>query len=282
MAAVSLPSDTSGEAAAELRTWLRAHRRVFVLTGAGISTGSGIPDYRGPDGVWKRRAPITYQAFTRDAAMRARYWARSFAGWPMVARAEPNAAHAALVRLESRGEIRGLVTQNVDGLHTRAGQRDVLDLHGRIDRVICLQCRTPVARADVQAELAAAHPDWNASLATIAPDGDADLERIDLDRVRPPICRTCGGMLKPDVVFFGENVPAERVDAAMQALRDADAMLVVGSSLMVYSGFRFARMARESGKPLAILTRGVTRADPLASLKLDVDCVPALAAAADF
>jgi len=174
------------------------------------------------------------------------------------------------------------VTQNVDGLHTRAGQRDVLDLHGRIDRVICLQCRTPVARADVQAELAAAHPDWNASLATIAPDGDADLERIDLDRVRPPVCRTCGGMLKPDVVFFGENVPAERVDAAMQALRDADAMLVVGSSLMVYSGFRFARMARESGKPLAILTRGVTRADPLASLKLDVDCVPALAAAADF
>lgn len=282
MAAATLPSDTAVEAAAELHAWLHAHRRVFVLTGAGISTGSGIPDYRGPDGVWKRRAPITYQAFTRDAAMRARYWARSFVGWPMVARAEPNAAHAALVRLESRGRIRGLVTQNVDGLHARAGQRDVLDLHGRIDRVICLECRTPVARADVQTELAAAHPDWSASLATIAPDGDADLERIDLDRVRPPVCRACGGMLKPDVVFFGENVPAERVSAAVQALREADAMLVVGSSLMVYSGFRFARLAHEMEKPLALLTRGVTRADSLASLKLDVDCVPALAAAADF
>jgi len=279
----SIPPDTDDSATADvLREWLQSHRRVFVLTGAGISTGSGIPDYRGPDGAWKRRAPITYQAFTRDASMRARYWARSYAGWPMVERARPNHAHAALVALESRDRIRAVVTQNVDGLHSLAGQREVLDLHGRIDQVICLQCRTCVPRSEIQAELAEAHPDWTAALATIAPDGDADLEPIDPDRVRPPSCRACGGMLKPDVVFFGENVPAERVAAASQALRDADAMLVVGSSLMVYSGYRFARMAHESGKALAILTRGVTRADPLASLKLDVDCVPVLAAAAEL
>lgn len=279
MSAVAPLPDT--DAADALREWLHAHCRVFVLTGAGISTGSGIPDYRGPDGQWKRRAPITYQAFVRDAAMRARYWARSFVGWPMVARAQPNAAHAALVALESHGRIAGLVTQNVDGLHARAGHRDVIDLHGRIDQVICLQCARRVPRADVQGELADAHPEWMASLAAIAPDGDADLEDMDLSRVRSPDCRACGGMLKPDVVFFGENVPPERVIAAQQALRNADAMLVVGSSLMVYSGYRFARMARDAGLPLAILTRGVTRADGIASLKLDVDCAAALAAATD-
>jgi len=282
MTVVAASPATETEAAEALRGWLQSHRRVFVLTGAGVSTPSGIPDYRGPDGAWKRRAPITYQAFTRDAAMRARYWARSFVGWPMVARAQPNAAHRALVTLAARGWIRGLVTQNVDGLHVRAGQHDVLDLHGRIDQVICLRCKALRSRNDIQAELADAHPDWTAAPAAIAPDGDADLDHIDPERVHSPLCRDCGGMLKPDVVFFGENVPLERVAAASRALHDADAMLVVGSSLMVYSGFRFARLAHESGKPLAILTRGVTRADGLASLKLDADCVPALAAVAGF
>jgi NAD-dependent SIR2 family protein deacetylase len=273
-----LPSSTPAPAEL-LRDWLRAHRRIFVLTGAGISTGSGIPDYRGPDGKWKRRAPITYQAFIRDPSMRRRYWARSFFGWPAVARALPNRGHAALVALEARGSITALVTQNVDGLHTRAGQRNVIDLHGRIDDVVCLQCATRFARADVQRILAEAHPDWTAGEVVIAPDGDADLERMELHRFRPPPCRDCGGMLKPDVVFFGENVPRPRVAAAHAALERSDAVLVVGSSLMVYSGFRFARMARTAGLPLAILTRGVTRADELATLKLDVDCVPALAAA---
>jgi NAD-dependent SIR2 family protein deacetylase len=260
-----------------LRDWLAAHRRVFVLTGAGISTASGIPDYRGPDGQWKRRAPITFQAFTRDAATRARYWARSFVGWPVVARAQPNVAHAALVALESQGRLAQLVTQNVDGLHTRAGQRDVIDLHGRIDRVVCLDCGALDTRASLQQRLAHDNPAWVGLSAATAPDGDADLDRFDFDHFRAPACGVCGGLLKPDVVFFGENVPRERVAGTLSALETADAMLVVGSSLMVYSGYRFARRARERDLPLALLTRGVTRADAIATLKLDADCAATLA-----
>jgi NAD-dependent SIR2 family protein deacetylase len=267
------------DAAETLREWLDAHRRIVVLTGAGISTASGIPDYRGPDGVWKRRAPVTYQQFMRDPAMRARYWARSFVGWPLVARAQPNRAHRALVEIDAQKRIEKLITQNVDGLHTRAGQRDVIDLHGRIDQVICVECGTRVTRAEIQHRLADAHPDWTILTAATAPDGDADLERISFDDFHPPACSQCGGMLKPDVVFFGENVPRERVIATQEALVDADAMLVVGSSLMVYSGFRFARMAHERGLPLAILTRGITRADSIATLKLDADCETTLAGA---
>ena len=269
------------DAAARLREWLARYERPLVLTGAGISTGSGIPDYRGPDGLWKRSAPITYQAFTRDRAMRARYWARSFVGWPVVARARPNRAHVALATLEAQGRIAALVTQNVDGLHTRAGQRSVIDLHGRIDQVICMSCATRVTRAEIQQQLADAHPHWVSISATAAPDGDADLERAAYDDFHPPLCSHCSGMLKPDVVFFGENVPRERVVDTQIALDGADAMLVVGSSLMVYSGFRFARMAHDRGLPLAIITRGVTRADDLAALKLDVDCEPVLANAID-
>ncbi len=260
-----------------LRDWLRAYRRIFVLTGAGISTNSGIPDYRGGDGRWKRRAPITYQAFINDPAMRARYWARSFVGWPTLARALPNCGHAALVRLEALGRLTTLVTQNVDGLHARAGQQAVINLHGRIDHVVCLDCATRIARLAIQQQLMDAHPEWTTLTASSAPDGDADLEDMDLRDFRPPACPDCGGMLKPDVVFFGENVPRDRVGAARRALDSADAMLVVGSSLMVYSGYRFARMAREAGLPLAILTRGVTRADQLATLKLDGDCEAILA-----
>ncbi|HZP67629.1 MAG TPA: NAD-dependent protein deacetylase [Rudaea sp.] len=272
-------NDSERDGAAELRAWLDAHRRVFVLTGAGISTPSGIPDYRGPDGLWKRRAPITYQAFVRDAAMRARYWARSFVGWPVVARAQPNRAHAALVTLEALGRTSVLVTQNVDGLHTRAGQRRVVDLHGRIDEVVCLDCTAHLPRADIQERLASDNPDWAHLTAATAPDGDADLNRAAYDDFRIPACPRCGGMLKPDVVFFGENVPRERVAGTQAALDDADAMLVVGSSLMVYSGYRFARAARERGMPLAILTRGVTRADAIATLKIDADCEAVLSSA---
>ena len=279
MAAVPPFANAAFEPAEQLRQWLSAFDRIFVLTGAGISTASGIPDYRGPDGLWKRSAPINYQAFIRDPAMRRRYWMRSFVGWPAVARARPNRAHEALVELESRGRTTTLVTQNVDGLHARAGQRAVIDLHGRIDQVICLDCGARVARADVQRILAEANPVWTHLTAAIAPDGDADFEHADAGAFRAPLCAGCGGLLKPDVVFFGENVPHERVAAAHDALRMADAMLVVGSSLMVYSGYRFARMAHAAGMPLAMLTRGVTRADGLATLKLDADCVAVLNAA---
>lgn len=262
-----------------LQAWLRAHRRIFVLTGAGISTNSGIPDYRGADGQWKRKAPITYQGFMCDPSMRARYWARSFVGWPMVAQAKPNRGHAALVSLEAQDRLSSLVTQNVDGLHARAGHCATVDLHGRIDTVICLSCRVPVSRASVQAQLAMEHPEWTAVTAASAPDGDADLDALDFSRFRPPTCPRCGGLLKPHVVFFGESVPRDRVQSASDALHASDAMLVVGSSLMVYSGYRFARMARERGLPLAILTRGITRADNLATLKLDADCEATLAGA---
>ncbi len=278
--AAALPFfNAASESAEQLRQWLSAFDRIFVLTGAGVSTASGIPDYRGPDGLWKRSAPITYQAFLRDPAMRRRYWMRSFVGWPAVARARPNRAHEALVELESRGRITTVVTQNVDGLHQRAGQRTVIDLHGRIDRVICLDCGARYARADVQQSLANANPEWTGLAAATAPDGDADFEHADVGDFRAPPCTGCGGLLKPDVVYFGENVPRERVAAAHDALRQADAMLVVGSSLMVYSGYRFARMAHTVGLPLALLTRGVTRADGLATLKLDADCVAVLAGA---
>jgi NAD-dependent SIR2 family protein deacetylase len=274
------PATPESAAIPALRDWLDAHGSVFVLTGAGVSTPSGIPDYRGPDGGWKRRAPITYQAFLQDPAMRARYWARSFVGWPVVERARPNRAHAALAGLEARGKVSMLVTQNVDGLHDRAGQRNVVDLHGRIDQVVCLRCSQRRSRASVQSLLAAEHPEWTTLAAGVAPDGDADLDGVDFSRFHPPSCPDCDGLLKPDVVFFGENVPRPRVETAADALRRSDAMLVVGSSLMVYSGFRFARMAHEAGVPLAILTRGVTRADDLATLKLHADCETTLDAIA--
>lgn len=275
----SLSALRAADVADRLRDWLHAQRNILVLTGAGISTASGIPDYRGPDGVWKRRAPITYQAFMRDAATRARYWARSFVGWPVIERARPNSAHGALVALEARRRLVSLITQNVDGLHTRAGQRNVIDLHGRIDQAVCMDCALRIPRADIQQELAAANPSWADLTAATAPDGDADLERMAFDDFRVPTCPRCGGLLKPDVVFFGENVPRERVAAAQAALADAEALLVIGSSLMVYSGFRFARAAHERGLPLALLTRGVTRADALATLKLDADCEQVLATA---
>ena len=272
-----MSSFSPADAGARLADWLHLHRRVFVLTGAGCSTESGIPDYRDANGAWKRSQPVTWQAFLREPATRSRYWARSFVGWPRVAQAVPNRTHCVLASLEGRGSVSLLVTQNVDGLHQRAGSRDVVDLHGRIDTVRCLECDECIPRDRLQAELASRNPYWIGQQAGTAPDGDADLENT--DGFVPPECASCGGMLKPDVVFFGENVPRVRVDEAHAALRRSDAMLVVGSSLMVYSGYRFARMAREAGLPLAILTRGVTRADALATLKLDADCGETLSSA---
>lgn len=276
---MATPVPAPNDAALQLADWMAAHPLVFVLTGAGCSTGSGIPDYRDEDGSWKRRPPVTYQAFVQEPLTRARYWARSFIGWPHIAAARPNATHDVLAHWEAEGGVSALVTQNVDGLHQRAGSREVIDLHGRLDQIVCLGCGQRTPRAWLQQRLVELNPEWRHLSAATAPDGDADLDGVDFGEFRVPACEACSGLLKPDVVFYGENVPRARVSAAQQALARSDAMLVVGSSLMVYSGYRFARMAREAGLPLAILTRGVTRADGLATLKLPTDCGDTLARA---
>jgi len=261
----------------ELHDFARRHRRLFVLTGAGVSTDSGIPGYRDESGAWKRRAPITLQEFLGSAVARQRYWARSMGGWPLVARARPNPAHVALASLQAAQRLQALVTQNVDGLHQRAGSVGVIELHGNIRRVICLDCGTTQAREALQRTLLTDNPEF-AVAAPAAPDGDADLEPRELDRFRVPCCGQCGGTLKPDVVFFGEGVPRNRVDAALAAIDASDAMLVVGSSLMVYSGYRFCEHAARAGKPIAAINRGRTRADHLFTLKVEHACGEMLAA----
>ncbi len=274
-------SALSGGGAHELRAFLAAHARIAVLTGAGCSTRSGIPDYRDENGAWRHRRPMTFAEFTGSAAARRRYWARSFAGWRRIDGAAPNAAHAALARLEAQGRVAGIVTQNVDDLHRRAGSRRVIDLHGVLRRVRCLGCGARSPRAAFQARLAAANPGWHAAVSAFAPDGDARLDDAVVDSFRVPDCEACGGLLKPDVVFFGESVPAARVAAAAALVRSSDALLVVGSSLMVLSGFRFARAAHDAGLPLALLNRGVTRADALATHRFEGDCAALLGAAVD-
>jgi NAD-dependent SIR2 family protein deacetylase len=260
-----------------LRTFLERHERLLVLTGAGCSTESGIPDYRDASGAWKRAQPIQFQAFMQELRARQRYWARSLLGWPRFCRAVPNAAHHALALLERRGRIELLVTQNVDRLHQAAGSRAVIDLHGRLDHVRCMSCGAAVPRECLQRELLKRNPTWSGRVVRTAPDGDADLEDTDFSSFEVPACESCGGILKPDVVFFGEQVPPERVELARQHLLQADAMLVVGSSLMVYSGYRFARAAAAAGKPIAAVNLGRTRADPLLALKVELPCTEALA-----
>jgi NAD-dependent SIR2 family protein deacetylase len=259
-----------------LREFVERHRRLFVLTGAGCSVNSGIPDYRDADGAWKRSPPVTFQAFMAQEATRRRYWARSLIGWRRIGGAQPNDAHRALSRLEAIGKSEILLTQNVDRLHQAAGSEAVIDLHGRIDHVRCMGCGRVSPRADLQDALERLNPDWLALEASVAPDGDADLAGVDFSAFAVPACPHCGGVLKPDVVFFGENVPRGRVEAAMRRLDDADAMLIVGSSLMVYSGFRFAEAAARAGKPIAAVNLGRTRADPLLALKVEASCEDAL------
>lgn len=259
-----------------LEEFLDRHRRLLVLTGAGCSTGSGIPDYRDERGEWKRARPVMLQDFLASEPTRKRYWARSLVGWKRLRAAQPNAAHFALASLERDGRVTQLVTQNVDGLHQAAGSRNVIDLHGRIDVVRCLQCDERSARAELQTELVRLNPDFDTLAARDAPDGDADLEAVDFTSFAVPACRSCGGLLKPDVVFFGEAVPAERVRRAMAAVATADALLVVGSSLMVYSGYRFAKACAEAGKPIAAVNLGRTRADDLIALKVAERCDAAL------
>jgi len=259
-----------------LRDFIDRHGRLFVLTGAGCSTGSGIPDYRDAEGQWKRAQPMTFQAFMGGHRARQRYWARSLIGWRSFGRVRPNRTHEALARLEAQGRSEMLLTQNVDRLHQAAGSRAVVDLHGRLDRVRCMGCEARFPREGVQEWLVALNPSWATREAERAPDGDADLDGADFGGFDVPPCPRCGGVLKPDVVFFGETVPAERVDAARRALERSDAMLVVGSSLMVFSGFRFVQAAARAGLPIAAVNLGRTRADDLLTLKVERPCAEAL------
>lgn len=257
-------------------------RRVAVLAGAGISTESGIPDYRGPETRHVERRPVLYDDFVRDAAARRRYWARASRGWARMAAARPNAGHRALARLEAAGVVEGVVTQNVDGLHQRAGSRRVVELHGGLDRVVCLGCRAALPREAVQRRIGVLNAGWlgrAVEARRIAPDGDVELE-AGLEAFRPPACPDCAGPLKPDVVFFGESVPKARVAEAAGIVSRADALLVVGSSLAVYSGYRFVRQAEKEGTPVAIVTLGETRGHRHAAVALDArlgDALPALA-----
>lgn len=255
-----------------LTVWLAARSRVAAITGAGVSTGSGIPDYRDGDGNWKRSPPVQYRDFVESEAVRRRYWARSFAGWPMFAAARPGVAHVALARLEQAGRIAQLVTQNVDRLHQRAGSRNVIDLHGRLDEVRCLSCNRRTRRHDFQRRLRDANPAWNASRVRIAPDGDADLQGADFGAFEIPACEVCGGMLKPDVVFYGESVPRETTATALAAVESADGVLVAGSSLMVWSSFRLVRAAAARGIEVVAVNRGRTRGDDLFAFKVDGEC----------
>lgn len=257
-------------------------RRIAVLTGAGISTESGIPDYRGPETRRRARKSIQGPDFVRDPAVRQRYWARSFVGWPRMRDARPNPAHRALTRLQRAGRLTGLVTQNVDGLHEATGAQDVVALHGRLSEVVCLDCGDVSPRADLQDRLAADNPRFvDPTGAPTAPDGDVDLVEEAVAGFRVPACLRCGGPLKPHVVFFGEGVPRTRVDRAMGMVEDADVLLVIGSSLAVFSGFRFPRHAARRGQPVALLNLGETRADPLATVKVEARAGQALPALAD-
>ena len=263
-----------------LLSFLTRCRRLLVLTGAGCSTESGIPDYRDASGAWKHSAPVMYQDFLASAATRRRYWARSLIGWQRVAAARPNAAHEALARMERVGLVHQLVTQNVDGLHARAGSRKVIDLHGRLDGVVCLDCGDRSPRAVLQAALEARNPGRvQAAACEVRPDGDADPGAASWNDFDVPCCGRCAGVLKPDVVFFGEPVPRERTAEAFARLAEADALLVAGSSLMVFSGYRFARAAAERSLPFAIVNLGRTRADALATLRIDGRCGEVLDAA---
>jgi NAD-dependent SIR2 family protein deacetylase len=253
-------------------------RSAVALTGAGLSTDSGIPDYRGPNSP--KRSPMTYQEFVSGPVARRRYWARAHLGWRLVSDAAPNAGHQALVEMERSGVLAGLITQNVDGLHEAAGQRHMVALHGRVSRVVCLSCRQVSARADLHCELARLNPGFTERSVVFAPDGDAVLD--DVADFRIPDCFGCGGVLKPDVVFFGENVPRERVKHCTAMVARASALLIAGSSLQVMSGLRFVRQARQTGIPVIIINRGPTRGDDLATLKIHEGCSESLAALSDF
>lgn len=257
--------------------------RPVFLTGAGCSTESGIPDYRSPRSE-PRAKPMLYVEFVRQPARRRRYWARSLVGWPAMARARPNAGHAALAALERSGRVHHLITQNVDGLHQAAGSERITELHGALREVLCLGCGRVSPRARLQARLLEMNPGWDLAADHVNPDGDAELGGRDTETLRVPACEVCGGVLKPRVVFFGERVPPPLVETSFARLREADLLVVIGSSLTVWSGYRFVKAAEEQGIPIAIVNRGPTRGDPHATLRLDGSIgalLPALAERVD-
>ncbi|XP_007440172.1 NAD-dependent protein lipoamidase sirtuin-4, mitochondrial [Python bivittatus] len=253
---------------------VRCHR-LFVLTGAGISTESGIPDYRSEGvGLYARsdRRPVQHTEFLRSAAARQKYWARNFVGWPQFSSHQPNVAHRALSNWERQGKLHWLVTQNVDALHTKAGSQRMTELHGCTHRVVCLSCGARVSRVQLQEHFEALNPTWTAEAHGVAPDGDVFLPEEQVRHFQVPSCSRCGGVLKPDVTFFGDNVCKEKVDFVYQRLAESDAVLVAGSSLQVFSAYKFALAARDRKLPIAIINIGPTRADSLASLKLNSRC----------
>lgn len=273
---------TSTAALSTLRTLLDGGG-VVVLSGAGLSTDSGIPDYRGPSGALRRHTPMQFATFAADAAARRRYWARAHLGWRSIAGARPNAGHRAVAVLQRSGRVSGIITQNVDGLHQAGGALDVVELHGGLDRVVCLDCGTGESRFAFDARLRAVNPGFTASVSRVNPDGDAELSDAALAGFRLVACRGCGGdRVKPDVVFFGENVPKPRVERCFGLVDAAGALLVLGSSLTVMSGYRFVRRAAKLAIPVAIVNQGPTRGDELASVKIDAplaSVLPDLAAA---
>ena len=250
------------------------HRLAVVLSGAGLSTDSGIPDYRGPTGMARRVAPMQYRDFVRDPAARQRYWARSHVGWAAITQARPNGGHHAVADLQRAGVVGTVITQNVDGLHQRAGAADVVDLHGRLDAVVCLECGDRSSRRVLDRRLDEANPGFRRPSAgrqdaERRPDGDADLSAVEVQGFRMVDCLVCGGLLKPDVVFFGESVPKDRVERCYEAVGAADVLLVLGSSLTVMSGLRFVRSAAQGGRTVTIVNQGATRGDDLASVRVD-------------
>jgi NAD-dependent SIR2 family protein deacetylase len=256
----------------EIARLVQRSRQLLALTGAGCSTESGIPDYRDREGAWKRKQPMSYQEFIGSHEAQQRYWSRAVIGWRRLRSVQPNRSHRVLARLERFGRVQSLITQNVDGLHQRAGSIQVLDLHGRIDAVECLRCHRSSHREPVQRRLEQLNPQWSERAARMAPDGDAVLEEADCSAFELAGCEHCQGPLKPAVVFFGEAIPSETAARAERSVRTADALLVVGSSLMVYSAYRLVRTAYDLGLPIIIVNQGKTRADTLASSKLEWQC----------
>jgi NAD-dependent SIR2 family protein deacetylase len=242
---------------------------VVVLSGAGLSTESGIPDYRGPTGVARGATPMTYQAFTRDPAARRRYWARSHLGWRTIGGARPNDGHRAVARLQALARVDGIITQNVDGLHQAGGAHGVVELHGNLARVVCLGCGALTAREEHSARLDAANPGFAAAVTRVNPDGDVDVDDDALGGFAVVDCASCGGILKPDVVYFGETVPAARVSRGFELVAGARTLLVLGSSLTVMSGRRFVVRAARDGVRVAIVNQGATRGEPYAGLTVD-------------
>lgn len=256
----------------ELAAVFAGSRTVAILTGAGCSTESGIPDYRGDDGEWKRPRPMLFDEFRRSSANRRRYWARNYVGWPRVRDAVPNRTHASLAMLERAGLVSVVVTQNVDGLHGSAGQQKLIELHGNANRVVCLACLERFDRTEVQVWLEERNRDWQCGKAVPAPDADAVVEDADVESFEVVDCPSCGGDLKPDVVFFGESVCRSVVDEAFEQIDRSDLLVVAGSSLKVWSGFRFVKRAASLGIPIAIVNRGKTRGDDLAMFRIWGSC----------